>query len=111
MQKYILSCCSTADLAEERFKAKDILCICFYYMLDGIAYSDDLGKSMPFDRFYGAITDGAETQTSQVNVDEFITYFTPFLEAGQDIFHTAVIPAPDRARLVLPTSRNKSYEE
>jgi len=87
VQKYILSCCSTADLTEEHFKARDIRYICFHYTLDGISYSDDLGKSMPFDKFYKAMADGAETQTSQVNVDEFLTYFTPFLEAGQDILH------------------------
>ena len=87
MQKYILSCCSTADLTEEHFKARDIQYICFHYMLDGKTYPDDLGKTMPFDKFYKAMADGADTKTSQVNVDEFITYFTPFLEAGQDILH------------------------
>ncbi|MCL2695730.1 MAG: DegV family protein [Clostridiales bacterium] len=87
MQKYILSSCSTADLTEERFKARDIEYICFHYMLDGKTYPDDLGKTMPFDKFYKAMADGADTKTSQVNVDEFINYFTPFLEAGQDILH------------------------
>ena len=87
MQKYILSCCSTADLTEEHFRSRDIQYICFHYMLDGKIYPDDLGKSMPFDKFYKAMADGAETQTSQVNIDEFINYFTPFLEAGHDILH------------------------
>ena len=87
MQKYILSCCSTADLTEEHFKTRDIQYVCFHYMLDGKTYPDDLGKSMPFDKFYKAMADGAETKTSQVNIDEFIDFFTPFLEAGQDILH------------------------
>ncbi len=46
-----------------------------------------MGKSVPFDKFYKAMADGAETKTSQVNVEEYITFFTPFLEAGQDILH------------------------
>ena len=87
MQKIILSCCSTADLTEEHFESRDIKYICFHFTLDDVKYSDDLGKSMPFDKFYKAMANGAETKTSQVNVDEFINHFTPFLEAGQDILH------------------------
>ena len=33
---------------------------------------------------------GAMTKTSQVNVDEYIDYFTPFLEAGKDILHVSL---------------------
>jgi len=90
MQKFILSCCSTADLTEEHFKSRDINYVCFHFTLDNVSYPDDLGKSIPFDQFYKAMTDGAETKTSQVNVDEFINYFTPFLEAGQDVLHVSL---------------------
>jgi DegV family protein with EDD domain len=45
---------------------------------------------MPFDKFYQAMADGAMTKTSQVNVDEFVAYFRPFLEAGQDILHVCL---------------------
>lgn len=84
---YILSCCSTADLTEEHFKERDIHYVCFHFELDGKTYPDDLGKSVPFDTFYKAMENGADTKTSQVNVEEYIAYFTPFLEAGQDIVH------------------------
>ena len=87
MSNYILSCCSTADLSEEHFRKRDIHYICFHYFLDGKAYDDDLGKSLSFDDFYKAMAQGAETKTSQINADEFIEYFTPFLEAGLDILH------------------------
>ena len=30
---------------------------------------------------------GADTRTSQVNVDEFVNYFRPFLQEGKDILH------------------------
>ena len=90
MSDYILSCCSTADLTEEHFHARDIHYICFHFLLDGVQYADDLGKSISFDEFYQAMVDGAETKTSQVNVDEFIDYFTPFLENGQDILHVCL---------------------
>ena len=90
MAKYVLSCCSTADLSEEHFLSRDIHYICFHYMLDGKQYEDDLGKSMSFDKFYEAMENGAETRTSQVNADEFIEYFTPFLEQGLDILHVSL---------------------
>nr|MDD6336474.1 DegV family protein [bacterium] len=90
MASYVLSCCSTADLTQQHFINRDIHYICFHYYLDGKEYTDDLGQSMPFDRFYKAMADGAETKTSQVNVDEFIAYFTPFLEEGKDILHVCL---------------------
>lgn len=90
MSDYILSCCSTADLTAEHFEKRNISYVCFHFMLDGKQYSDDLGKSIPFDEFYKAMTNGAETSTSQVNVDEYIEYFTPFLEQGKDILHVSL---------------------
>lgn len=90
MADYILSCCSTADLTQQHFDERDIRYICFHYELDGRQYPDDLGKSMPFDQFYKAMAAGSETKTSQVNVEEFVQYFTPFLEQGKDILHVCL---------------------
>lgn len=87
MNNYILSCCSTADLSAEHFSRRNIFYACFHYQLDGQDYPDDLGKSMPFEQFYQAMADGAETKTSQINVTEFTEYFTPFLKSGMDILH------------------------
>lgn len=90
MSEMVLSCCSTADLSIEHFKERNIEYICFHYFMDGVEYSDDCGKSMPFEEFYRKMADGAETKTSQVNADEFIAYFRPFLEAGKDILHVCL---------------------
>ncbi len=87
---YVLSCCSTADLTQEHFDRRDIHYICFHYELNGKQYPDDLGKTMSFDRFYQAMAEGAQTKTSQVNVQEFVEYFTPFLQAGKDILHVSL---------------------
>ena len=83
MRDYIISCCSTAALTEEHFKARDISYICFHFELNGKEYADDLGKSIPFDQFYAAMAAGADTKTSQVNAEEFEEYFEPFLKAGK----------------------------
>ena len=87
MTDYIISCCSTADLAKEHFEKRDIHYICFHYEMDGVAYSDDLGQSMSFAYFYKALTEGADTKTSQINASEYEAYFEGFLKEGKDILH------------------------
>lgn len=90
MSEFIISCCSTADLSEEHFQKRGISYICFHYELDGKEYADDLGRSMPFDKFYAAMAGGAQTKTSQVNADEFTAYFETFLKEGKDILHVTL---------------------
>ena len=90
MENYVLSCCSTVDLSAEHLASRNIEYVCFHYYLDGKEYMDDLGKSIPFDKFYQAMVDGAETKTAQINVNEYINYFIPFLEAGRDILHVSL---------------------
>lgn len=87
---YVLSCCSTADLSKEHFAFRDIHYICFHYQIDGEEYPDDLGQSMPFDRFYERMKNGADTKTAQVSVGEYVDYFTRFLEEGKDIIHVSL---------------------
>lgn len=90
MANYVLSCCSTADLTRTHFETRNIQYICFHFELDGKQYSDDLGKSISYKDFYDAMANGAETRTSQVNVEEFTQYFTKFLDEGKDILHVSL---------------------
>lgn len=90
MDKFILSCCSTADLTKAHFAERGIAYICFHYELDGKPYRDDLGESMAFADFYRAMANGADTKTSQINVAEFEEYFEPFLKEGKDILHVCL---------------------
>ncbi len=90
MANYVLSCCSTADLTKEHFENRDIHYICFHYKLDGVDYPDDLGQTIQFEDFYKKMDEGAETSTSQVNVSEYVEYFSKFLEEGKDILHVSL---------------------
>ena len=90
MSDYIISCCSTADLKKEHFQKRNISYICFHYELDGKQYRDDLGETMPFDEFYRAMQNGADTKTSQINEAEFEEYFEQFLKQGKDILHVCL---------------------
>lgn len=87
MRPYVLSCGSTADLTREHFERRDISYICYPFELDGKAYRDDLGESVPYEAFYAAMAAGAETKTAQINAYEFEAYFEPFLREGRDILH------------------------
>lgn len=93
MDKYVLSCCSTADLTKEHFEEINVKYVCFHYELDGMELTDDLGQTIPFDEFYKRMADGAETKTSQVNADEFQAYFEQFLKEGYDILHVCLSSA------------------
>lgn len=90
MENFVLSCCSTADLSKEHFINRNIAYICFHYELDGKPYRDDLGETMPFDTFYQAMANGADTKTSQINATEFEEYFEGFLQQGKDILHVSL---------------------
>ena len=90
MANYVLSCCFTADLTKEHFENRDIHYICFHYKLDGVDYPDDLGQTIQFEDFYKKMDEGAETSTSQVNVSEYVEYFSQFLEEGKDILHVSL---------------------
>lgn len=84
---YVLSACSTADLTIEHFAKRNIEFVSFHLTLDGVPYVDDLGKSISSADFYRAMVNGAETRTSQVNVEEYMDFFEGFLKQGKDILH------------------------
>ena len=87
MDSYIISCCSTADLTEQQFIDRQIPYICYHFEMNGQQYLDDLGSTMSFTEFYGAMANGADTKTSQINAEEFMGFFEPFLKDGKDILH------------------------
>lgn len=90
MSEFVLSCCSTVDLPDEVLKSRDLHFIPFHYILGDKEYVDDLGKTIPYDKFYQAMEDGAMTKTSQVSVGEYMDYFSKFLEQGKDILHVTL---------------------
>lgn len=90
MSNYILSCCSTVDLSKEHLESLNVSYICFHYSINGVNYKDDLWQSVSAEDFYKAMTDGAETSTSQINVSEYEDYFTSFAEHGKDVLHISL---------------------
>ena len=90
MADYILSGCSAADLTKEHFERIGVQYICFHFMMDGVQYPDDLGQTMPADEMYARMAAGASTSTSQVNISEYVDYFSAFCEQGMDVVHVTL---------------------
>lgn len=87
MNDFVLSCCTTADLTEQKFKERNIPYLCYHYVLGDTQYVDDLGKTRSMHEFYTAMKNGAATKTSMVSVGEYYDYFKSFLSQGKDVLH------------------------
>ena len=111
MSDFIISCCSTADLSARHFADRGILYIPFHYSLNDVTYPDDLGRSMTSVDFYQAMRNGADTKTSQVNKEEYRTFFEPILSSGKDILHVSfssgLSGSCDSARMAQKTLMKK----
>lgn len=85
MAEYVLATCSTADISLEHMKERQIEYIKFSFFLDGEEFKDDLGQTINSNEFYKRMVDGAETKTSQPNIQQYKDFITPFLEDGRDV--------------------------
>jgi len=90
MHDYILSCCSSADLTQEKLDALDVRLICNRFSMDGVPYQDDLGKTMTYGEFYDRIRAGQKGVTSQINPADYVEYFGSLLETGKDVLHVCL---------------------
>ncbi|MBE5779787.1 MAG: DegV family protein [Clostridiales bacterium] len=90
MNQYILSCCSTCDITAQHLKDINVEYTPFHFFIDGKEYKDDLGQTIAYEDFYRMMEEGADTRTSQINVSEYVDYFTPFLESGNDVLHVSL---------------------
>lgn len=88
--KFILSCCSPADLTSEHLSSRNIPYVPFHLILGNKEMIDDLGKSISYEEFYQAMVDGADTKTMQVNIDEYTAYFKELLKQGLPILHVTL---------------------
>lgn len=57
------------------------------YTIKGKEYYYDLGKNTNFPEFFNEMRGGAVAKTSALNAQDYIKYFEPFLEKGEDILY------------------------
>ncbi len=90
MAEYVLSCSSTVDLNADYMRKRNLPFAKFHYELDGVVHTDDMGVTMPMEKFYKAMEDGAMTRTTQINTSEYIDFFESYLRTGKDILHVTL---------------------
>ena len=80
---------STADLPQEYLNRYDIGCIKLSYTLDGQTYGGT-GKEMDWKEFYRLMREeGKLPTTSQINPEEFKSYFEEMLKEYSEILYLA----------------------
>ena len=85
-RKIILSADSTCDLGEELKARYDVHYYPFHIIFRGQSYQDNV-DIRPEQIFAGYYEDGSLPKTSAINVQEYLDYFGPFVEAGCDVVH------------------------
>lgn len=114
MSDYVITCCSTADLPAAYFEERNIPYACFHYLMDGVEYPDDLGKSMDIMEFYQRISNGSQPTTAQVNTEQYRELFEPILKEGKDVLHLALssgISGSINSANVAKTQLEEEYPE
>ena len=87
MANYFLSCCSACDLNPEWTARREIQYVNFKITVNGELRTDDMGISLSPRELVKMMQEGAEAQTSQVSVGDYVDYFRGLLEKGRDIVH------------------------
>ena len=105
---YQLFCDSNCELWHLKVKELGLRVIRMPYVLDGEEYYYDMGENTDFGHFYDRMRAGAVPTTSAINEQNYIDYFEPFLQAGEDIFYitfshklSATFESMDRAIAAL----------
>lgn len=87
MNNFVLTACSTADLAADVMAERDIPFVCFHYLDGDQSFDDDLGQSVTFEEFYDKMAAGAMPKTSQPSTGDYINLWDPIMAAGNDVLH------------------------
>ena len=87
MSRFVLTCCSTADMNYEYFKKRHIPVVKFKFIINGKKYIDDFGKSISYNSFYQSMREGLIPSTTPPHNNDFRKLWEPFLKEGKDILH------------------------
>lgn len=77
---------ATCDLPKQ-FYTDEFSVIPMSFVIDGILYDGTPENTLPLDKYYDKIRDGAMPTTSLINTQTAIDFFTPILKKGYDILH------------------------
>lgn len=89
MENFILTTDSGCDLPIELLNENQIHTVMMSYSLNGEIYKDTMNPS-DYKEFYAKMRNGAVPKTSQLNIADFLDFFTPLLSQGKDIVYVSL---------------------
>jgi DegV family protein with EDD domain len=78
---------SACDLPYSVLAAAHVDFVSMHVDIDGQDFIDDLGKTFDVNHFFSEIEAGIMPTTAQVNVGQYVDFFTPYVEAGTPILY------------------------
>ena len=82
MRDYVITVNSTVDLPKEWLAERGVPVIPLKYTIDGETYTDMEGLSEK--EFFAKLREGKMSVTSQVNPEEVVTMFEPYVKEGKE---------------------------
>ena len=82
---------SSCDLSAEIAKEINVEILPMEFTMEDksyLHYAD--ARMMSLDDFYSKLKSGIDSKTTQINYNNFINYFEPYLKAGKDILYTGI---------------------
>ena len=86
---YIITTDSGCDLSAEYIKGLNVLPIYMNYNIDETEYTDTMQPDDLKD-FFGRMVEGKMPKTAQINQIDYIAFWEPLLNEGNDILHIAM---------------------
>lgn len=87
MNQFAITTETACDLSPEFFSENDIRTTSLYVVLDGVTYGHNCKDVISDKDFYAKMRKGSMPHTQQVNPEQAIDIFEPYLKSGQDILH------------------------
>lgn len=78
---------SACDLPYQTLQQANVAFVSMHVDVDGVDHVDDLGETFALDSLYADIARGVMPTTAQVNVGQFIDFFTPYVKAHTPILY------------------------
>jgi DegV family protein with EDD domain len=89
MHSYVFMTDSDSDISYKFVDENDVEMVYMPYVVDGVEYPDDLGRSGRQKEYFQRMREGVAPKTSLLPVSVYLEYFEPHLKNGKDILFIA----------------------
>ena len=89
MSSYVFMTDSDSDISCQFVDENDVEMVYMPYVVDGVEYLDDLGRSGTQKEYFQRMRDGVAPKTSLLPISAYLEYFEPHLKNGKDILFIA----------------------